>query len=235
MHKAKLMAIELVVLDMAGTTVHDNDNVHAALINAFKKHELAILREDANKVMGLPKPVAIDMLLKNDFGIQTAKRNELTPRIHQSFVSEMISFYENDKAVKAKEHAEETFRRLKEKGIKVAIDTGFSRPIADAIIKRLGWNEHKLIDVSVTSDEVKFGRPHPDLIFEAMKRAGVKQARHVAKVGDTISDLQEGNAAGCSYVIGITTGAYTRHELAREKHTHLVDSLLEVVDIVTHP
>ena len=117
----------------------------------------------------------------------------------------------------------------------MAIDTGFSRPIADAIIKRLGWNEHKLIDVSVTSDEVKFGRPHPDLIFEAMKRAGVKQARHVAKVGDTISDLQEGNAAGCSYVIGITTGAYTRHELAREKHTHLINSLLEVVDIVTQP
>ncbi len=223
----------MVVLDMAGTTVEDKDNVHIALINAFKKHELAILREDANKVMGLPKPVAIDQLLKEDFGMQAAKRNDLTPLIHDSFVNEMISFYANDKSVKAKDNAEETFRKLKEQGIKVAIDTGFSRPIADTIINRLRWRDNSLIDISVTSDEVKYGRPHPDMIFEAMKRGGIKFSKNVAKVGDTTSDLQEGTSAGCKYVIGITTGAYTRKELARETHTHLIDDLLEVLTIVT--
>jgi phosphoglycolate phosphatase-like HAD superfamily hydrolase len=33
-------------------------------------------------------------------------------------------------------------------------------------------------------------------------------------------------------VIGITTGAYTRHELEKEKHTHLIDDLLEVLQII---
>ncbi|HLP49454.1 MAG TPA: HAD hydrolase-like protein [Chitinophagales bacterium] len=227
------MAIELVVLDMAGTTVEDKDNVHIALIDAFKKYEFSILREDANKVMGLPKPAAIQQLLKNDFGIKGGRVTELTEKIHRAFVTEMISFYKTDTSVKAKRNAEETFSLLKDKGIKVAIDTGFSRDIADTIIKRLGWKENKLIDFSVTSDEVKQGRPHPDMIFEAMKLSGVKSAKSVAKVGDTVSDLMEGNSSGCKYVIGITTGAYTRNELAKEKHTHLISDLKEVIDIVT--
>ena len=44
---------------LAGTTVHDNDNVHQALINAFAHFGYAIDREDANSVMGISKPVAI--------------------------------------------------------------------------------------------------------------------------------------------------------------------------------
>ncbi len=227
------MAIKLVVFDMAGTTVEDNDNVHAALINGFKAFDLSILREDANKVMGMPKPAAIEQLLKEEFGMNPTRRNALTNKIHTAFVNEMITFYKNDKSVKAKKNAEQIFKLLKTNGIKVGIDTGFSRDIADTIFNRLGWVKNGLIDFSVTSDEVKRGRPHPDLIFEAMKLAGIKDAKEVAKIGDTVSDLQEGTSAGCKYVIGITTGAYTRHELAKEQHTHLVDDLLEVYDIVT--
>lgn len=227
------MDIKLVVFDMAGTTVEDKDNVHAALIYAFKAFELNIIREDANKVMGIPKPVAIHQLLKEEFGIKPQRLNDLTGKIHKVFLNEMISFYKNDSSVKAKENAEVIFQLLKGKKIKVGIDTGFSRDIADTIIKRLEWKKNQLIDFSVTSDEVKNGRPHPDMIFEAMKIANVKSAQEVAKVGDTVSDLQEGTAAGCKFVIGITTGAYKRKELAKEKHTHLIDDLLEVADIIT--
>jgi phosphoglycolate phosphatase-like HAD superfamily hydrolase len=71
------------------------------------------------------------------------------------------------------------------------------------------------------------------MIFKAMKDLNIISANEVAKVGDTISDLKEGYGAKCKYVIGITTGAYTRAELEKEPHTHLVDDLLQVVDIVT--
>lgn len=227
------MAVKLVVLDMAGTTVEDNDNVHASLIAAFKKFDYNILREDANKVMGIPKPVAIRQLLHNEFGIKTQKVNDLTHKIHEAFLEDMISFYKNDSSVKPKHNAEVTFQLLKGKRIKVALDTGFSRDIADTILNRFGWIKNQLIDFSVTSDEVKNGRPHPDLIYKAMKLAQINSALEVAKVGDTISDLQEGTSSGCKYVIGITTGAYSRKELEKEKHTHLIDDLLQVTDIVT--
>jgi phosphoglycolate phosphatase-like HAD superfamily hydrolase len=50
-----------------------------------------------------------------------------------------------------------------------------------------------------------------------MELAGVTDARKVAKVGDTISDLQEGDAAGCGWIIGVTTGAFSRELFATTK------------------
>lgn len=226
------MAIKLVVFDMAGTTVQDKDNVHEALINVFAKNELQIDREDANSVMGMPKPVAIRFLLENKFGV-TENIGSLTGKIHDAFVEEMITFYRNDPSVQPTMSAEETFKALREKGILIGIDTGFSRDIADAIIERLKWKQNNLIDFSVTSDEVAKGRPYPDMIYKAKELAFLSSTKEIAKVGDTVSDLKEGTSAGCKYVIGITTGAYTRQELETEEHTHLIDDLYEVVDIVT--
>jgi len=226
------MATKLVVFDMAGTTVEDKDNVHEALIKGFELNNFKIDRADANSVMGYPKPVAIRTLLEQKFKTKE-NTGELVSKIHGTFVNEMINFYKNDPSVKSKKNAEETFKKLREKGIKVGIDTGFSRDIADTIFDRLKWKENNLIDYTVTSDEVNNGRPYPDMIFKFMKDLNITSADEIAKVGDTVSDLQEGTSAGCKYVIGITTGAYTRAALEPEKHTHLVDDLLEVVDIVT--
>ena len=56
--------IKLAVFDMAGTTVKDQDNVHQALINAMAHFGFSVSREEANDVMGYPKPVAIRQLLE---------------------------------------------------------------------------------------------------------------------------------------------------------------------------
>ncbi len=225
------MNIKVVVFDMAGTTVEDSDNVHEALIKGFASVGMTIDRQDANSVMGIPKPVAIRTLLSDKFMLKEHIGEQVT-KIHKAFVAEMISFYETDTSVKAKANAEETFLALRALGVKVCIDTGFSRDIADVIIKRLGWSEKNLIDFSVTSDEVNNGRPFPDMIFKVMQHLNIQSAAQVAKVGDTISDLQEGTSAGCSIVAGITTGAFTREELSAVNHTHLIDDLLEILDIV---
>jgi phosphoglycolate phosphatase-like HAD superfamily hydrolase len=95
----------------------------------------------------------------------------------------------------------------------------------------MGWLEKGLIDASVTSDEVNQGRPHPDLIFKVMTLTGVDDVVTVAKVGDTISDLLEGNSAGCSWVIGITTGAYSKEQLSVGPHTHLINHLSDLSSI----
>jgi len=226
------MAIRLVVFDMAGTTVEDNNNVHDALIKGFETYSYPITLADANSVMGIPKPVAIRQLLEEKFKIKE-NTGELVTKIHTVFLQYMIDFYKTDPSVKAKKNAEVTFAALKEKGIKVCLDTGFSRDITDTILERLNWKGTGVIDHSITSDEVNNGRPYPDMILKAMKDLNIIDADEVAKVGDTASDMQEGMAAKCKYVIGITTGAFTRAELEKEAHTHLINDLLKVVDIVT--
>jgi phosphonatase-like hydrolase len=226
------MKIELVVFDLAGTTVKDNKDVHRVLQLALARHAVDISIEDANAVMGIPKPVAIRSLLEKRYNGTRPVTAGWIDGIHRLFVAEMIRFYEEDPGVGEKEGVSETFRALHALGIKVAVDTGFDRPITTPLLRRLGWIENGLIDASVTSDEVLRGRPYPDLALKAMSLTGVTHAPGVAKVGDTVSDLEEGNAAGCGLVIGVTTGAFTREELSQSKHSFLIEQVPQVLDLV---
>lgn len=223
------MKVSLIVFDLAGTTVKDNRDVHRVLQHAMAKFDISISLEDANDVMGIPKPVAIrTLLLKYGFNRISDK---LIDEIHAAFVQEMIHFYQNDSSVGEKEGVTETFKKLKALNIKIAVDTGFDRPITAPLLDRLGWLKDGLIDYSVTSDEVQNGRPFPDLVYKAMELAGIQDASSVVKVGDTPFDLREGTAAKCGLVVGITSGAFSREALQKEPHSYLIDHIAEILTL----
>lgn len=225
------MPIELVVFDLAGTTVKDNKDVHRMLQKALAQYGVNISIEDANGVMGIPKPVAIRRLLEKRYVGPRPITADWIAEIHEVFVKGMINFYKTDPSVGEKAGVYNTFRKLKQSKLKVVVDTGFDRQITDPLLERLGWKKENLIDASVTSDEVERGRPYPDLIFKAMALTNINDVKNVAKVGDTASDMQEGNAAGCGWVIGVTTGAFSKAQLEQEKHTHLIENVQEVLEI----
>jgi phosphonatase-like hydrolase len=223
------MNIELVVFDMAGTTINDDDGVNRCVRAALDHVGLAVTRDAVNRVMGIPKPEALRRLLER------YERPDLAPQlaaIHDDFVARMIRFYQTDPSVHEIAGASDTFRRLHAAGIKVALDTGFTRDIVDVVLARLGWNDRRLVDTTVTSDEVPRGRPHPDLIEKAMRDLGFRDPKRVAKVGDTPSDLEQGTAAGCALVIGVTAGSHTADELKPFPHTHLIRTVAELPGIL---
>lgn len=226
------LKLELVVFDMAGTTVQDDDAVHRCLCAALVGAGLVVTRDEVNEVMGMPKPVAIGLLLeRRKYHGDSAPPAEVAA-IHESFLQRMIAFYRTDPAVREIDGASEILGQLRRAGLKLALDTGFSRDIVDAILQRLGWAGKDLLDATVASNEVPRGRPHADLVFRAMELTGVTEARCVAKVGDTPSDLQEGRAAGCGLVIGVTNGSHTRAQLEPHPHTHLIDNLRELPELL---
>lgn len=221
--------MKLFVFDMAGTTVFDKNHVGNALLSALKSYGFDFSIAEINKVMGFEKPVAIKVLLDS----QNIEYNEETVnQIHEAFVADMIMYYQTSEEVKPTENVMETFDYLRGKGIKVGFDTGFSRPIANAIFERLGWIQGTHYDFSITSDEVEHGRPYPDMIYKAMQLFNITDSKEVAKVGDTISDLEQGVNASCGLVIGVTTGAYKREELATSTHNHIIDNLIEIKNIL---
>lgn len=226
------MKIELVIFDLAGTTVKDNQDVPRVLQRALAKFDTYITMGEASNVMGLPKPIAIRQLLEKYNDDLLSVTSDDIAAIHKVFVADMIKFYMEDETVGEKEGVSETFRLLKQNGIKVAVDTGFDRVITDVLLERLGWVKNQLIDCSVTSDEVLRGRPFPDMVYKIMEKLNINDPGSVAKVGDTTSDLQEGNAAGCGLVIGVTSGAFDRDVLSTEEHTHLIDSIPEILPIL---
>jgi phosphonatase-like hydrolase len=226
------MQIKLVVLDIAGTTVRDDNSVNRCLREALASKGIAVTPQQVNAVMGLPKPIAIGSLLEQH---EPQPKSSLTQRattIHNEFLERMVSFYQTAAEVEPMPYTIEALGEIKAAGLRLALDTGFSRPILDAILERLGWEDSGLFDVTVASDEVPRGRPFPDLIFKAMSLTRVTDLQAVAKVGDTPADLREGTAAGCALVIGVTNGTHTREQLALHSHTHLISSLKELPALV---
>lgn len=226
------MRIQLVVLDMAGTTVRDDDAVNHCLRAALSARGVEVSREEANSVMGTPKPTAIQHLLTLKHPDRQAPAAGVVDETYGDFLRRMITFYQTDPGMQPMPHTVAALSELKRAGVRIALDTGFARPIVDAILDRLGWRDGALLDATVASDEVPRGRPHADLIFKAMELTGVTDPRAVAKVGDTPSDLQEGTAAGCGLVIGVTNGSHTREQLAAHPHTHLIDNLAALPSLV---
>jgi phosphonatase-like hydrolase len=224
--------IQLVVFDMAGTTVQDSQTIHQSLQRALADFGVTIHLAEINPLMGYPKPVAIKILLESKLGSDPIITDTYVDRIHTLFVELMVDFYQKDPSVAEKPEASYVFQMLRQQGIQVALDTGFNRLITNTLLQRLGWIIGQNIDASVSSDEVSRGRPYPDMIFRAMALTGVTDPKAVMKVGDTASDMQQGKAAGCSYVVGVTTGAFAETDLAQENPTHLIRHLTEILEMI---
>jgi len=218
--------IELVVFDMAGTTVSEGGAVYQCLRDTLAANGLEVSADAMQEVKGMDKYEALRILIE-----RSAMREQLLPgldAIHEDFVDRMIEFYRSDPAVGEAPGAGEAFRLLHRAGLMVALNTGFSRDIAQTLIDRLNWERGGLIDASVTSDEVDRGRPHPDMIRRLMSKLGVTDPRRVAKVGDTPADLLEGKNAGCGLVVGVTQGSCAREQLERFPHDYLIGSVAEL-------
>ena len=224
------MSVRLAVFDIAGTTVIDDNAVANAFCKAFESygyHEVS--EEDVKPLMGYKKPIAIRMVLEKMDGNW---EDDLIENIHNEFVNEMMDHYEYSPDVKPMLQAEDVFLQLKEKGIKIALNTGFSKDITDVIVSRLQWKEKGLIDDYIASDEVEEGRPQPFMIQTLMKRAGISDSKEVIKIGDTEVDVNEGRNAGCSMVVAVTTGAFTRQQLEEHHPDHIIDDLSQLPALI---
>jgi phosphonatase-like hydrolase len=224
-----MTGIQLVVFDMAGTTVRDRGNVGEAFIGAFKENGIDIPFEEVKKVMGWRKIDAVKMLLQK---FHNGSDEALVEKIHDTFIRNMIRHYEEDATLSPLPYVEETFAALKKRGVKIALNTGFPRSIADTILKRLNWEEGKTIDAVIASDEVPEGRPHPYMINSIMKQLSVTDSEAVAKVGDTEVDVEEGRKANCGLVVSVTTGAYSRGQLEQYKPDNIIDSMAELSSLI---
>lgn len=221
------MHIRMIVFDMAGTTVCDADNnVAGAVVRALRTVGCEITPHDVDSVMGMPKPLAIRVLLEEN---GHAASDDTVDRVHAEFQRSMIEHYRASPGVREIGGTSDLFRELRRLGIRVTLDTGFDRPIADAIIRRLGWDSG-LVDDSVTSDEVAHGRPDPEMIRVLMERAGIDDPSQVGKIGDSVSDIEQGINAGCG-LVGAIVGPRTRAVLA-DPRVHPLERVSDVIRVL---
>jgi len=211
---------ELVVLDMAGTTVADDGLVERAFTAAIAV--AGVSEEDerypemlgyVRKTMGQSKITVFRALLGDEDRAQKSN-------------AEFEAAY--GRLVEAGEcapipGAEETIHGLREKGVRVAFTTGFAPATQRALLEALGWND--LADLALAPGDGVRGRPYPDLVLAAALKLPVSDVRNIAVVGDTPSDVRTGLASGAGIAAGVLTGAGTRADLETAGATHVLDSV----------
>ena len=223
--------VQLIVFDLAGTTVLDADAVNHTLKQALAAAGVRASRDQINALMGQPTATAIADLLAAFRG-QAAASADAVDAVLTDFVQRMVWHYESHPHVAECDGASDLFAWCHRHGVLTAIGSGLPRTVANAAIARMGWRERGLIDATITSDEVPRGRPHPDMVERLMTVTGVTDPLLVAKVGDTPMDIREGQAAGCRFVIGVTSGTHSAEALRTHAPTHLIAELLEIPDLL---
>ncbi|WP_223692597.1 phosphonatase-like hydrolase [Leifsonia poae] len=225
--------LELVVLDMAGTTVVDDGLVVRAFEIAAEAagigetpEELVSALDYVRETMGQSK-IAVFRALTDD--------EDQAQHANAEFESAYAALAASE-GLRAVPGAEDLIRRLRSAGVKVALTTGFSRPTQDAVLAALGWQD--LADVTLSPAEAGRGRPYPDLPLTALLRTGATSVEGMVVVGDTASDIVSGIAAGAGLVVGVLTGAHdedTLHDAGADAVIPSVADLLDLLGFDTDP
>ncbi|MDR1386786.1 MAG: HAD-IA family hydrolase [Propionibacteriaceae bacterium] len=197
------MEIELAVIDLAGTTVADDGLVEAAFTEAVSQlgfgptsDRFPALLAEVRRTMGASKIGVFRSLLGD-----RAKAQQANLAFERAYAG-MIA----DGLCRPLPGAEATFLSLRQRGVKIALTTGFAPATRHALMARLGWVEQ--VDLSLSPADAGRGRPYPDLVLTALLRLAASDVRSVVTIGDTVNDILAGHAAGAGVVLGVLTGAH---------------------------
>ena len=236
-------SLRLVMFDMAGTTVRDNNEVLLCFSAACKQEGIQAPDSRLNALMGVSKLEVFHLLWREQLGVEAdvelvGQKAEHSFRVFRNILED----YYRTHPVEPTEGALDVFHWLHEREVKVALNTGFYREVTNIILNKLGWlsgldgnyvgGTGSIINFSVASDEVPQGRPAPYMIRKAMSVFGIDDPKQVVKVGDTPVDLAEGRNAGCALSLAVTNGTHSHEELAALDNDGLLPSLRTLPEIL---
>lgn len=95
--------------------------------------------------------------------------------------------------------AVEVLKFVKNNGLKTAVVTNTHRALTIKILKK--FNLLNYFDAVFGGDDVKMGKPDPEIVLKACKTLGALP-KDCFMVGDTYADISAGKGAGC-FTIGI--------------------------------
>ncbi|OBA58065.1 haloacid dehalogenase [Mycobacterium sp. 1100029.7] len=217
--------IRLACLDMAGTTVLDDGAVADAFDASLSASGLSAGTADyqnavryVHETMGQSKIEVFRSIFNGD-----THRAETANSAFEAAYAEAL----RDNGVTPVPQAAETIEKLRGSGCAVVLTTGFAPATRDHIIDALGWGD--LITLALSPVDAGRGRPFPDMVLTALLRTRIDAVDQIAVVGDTTSDLWSGARAGAAIVAGVRTGAHSDADFATVPHTHVLDSVADLV------
>jgi HAD superfamily hydrolase (TIGR01509 family) len=176
-----------ILFDMDGVLVDSLDSWWKALNSALKRYK--------------HQEITRDEFMKTYWGHDlkaNLKRLQLNPEVAQ-FCN--VTYGNHIDYIRIYPDTKITLQRLST--YKKAIITNTPTDCARQILKK--FNIESYFQQIITSDDVQKAKPDPEIVFKACERLGV-DPKTVILVGDTVSDVKAGQAAGC-IVVGLKTPA----------------------------
>ena len=217
--------IEAVIFDWAGTTVDYGCFAPVqAFISAFETFGITPTVEEVRKPMGMLKRDHVKTMMHME------RIRAEWQRVHnRDFTEEDIDqIYEcSEKSIfkilhnyaEPKPYVVEVINTLRAQGIKIGSTTGYTDEMMAIVVPKAKENGYEP-DCWFSPNAVNnMGRPYPYMIYENMKQLKVTSVHNVIKVGDSVSDIKEGLAAGILSV-GIIEGSSCMG-LSEEEYTSL--------------
>ncbi|EJL75092.1 HAD-IA family hydrolase [Chryseobacterium populi] len=219
--------IELLVLDMAGTTINEDNVVYKTLMNAVNDYGYQVsLEKVLSSCAGMEKLEAISSLLKEIGG-----KEEEAPAIFESFSDQLKEAYRNLN-VQPINGVENFLIKMRSGNKKIVLNTGYTSEIAQQLLDKLGWKENRHYDALITADDVSESRPSPEMIYLAMKKFNIIEPEKVLKAGDSVIDIEEGKNAGCGLTIAVLSGAQSKTELEKSNPDYIFNTISEAEEIL---
>jgi phosphonatase-like hydrolase len=218
--------VKLLVCDMAGTTVNERGIVYKTLYETIKGYDIYIEPEEMKSWYGINKTQVLEHFLDRDTEYKDNKE-AILPQMLNSFKKNLKNNYSKDGSISLIDNElPQLFNEFRSKGIKIALNSGFSVDIQRELIKNLKMDT--FIDEFISSEEVPHGRPEPYMIEELMKRCDISDSNQVIKIGDSINDILEGKNAKCYASIGVLSGAENMDNLINNGADAVIESVMSL-------
>lgn len=225
-----MSTIKLAVFDMAGTTINENNIVYKTVQQVINDLGYTISLDQVLEYgAGKEKHQAIKDVLKNCTDSTAIDRQAaiafaaFKPKLENAYSIFEIDTFDGMLPF---------FEKLKNNGIKVVLNTGYDSKTANKLLSKLEWQVGRDFDALITADDVKNGRPHPDMIQKAMAMFRITNPAEVLKAGDSEIDITEGKNAGCGLTIGVLSGAQTKEQLKAANPDYILNFVTDLETIL---
>ena len=209
---------EALLFDMDGTLVESDQYWSEAEERVFDRYHVPWSQELAHTSIGVPLGVWVNRIF-TDFGIMESA--EAASSEIEAEVAEMFA----NRGPLWRPGAQQLMTLAKGLGIPSALVTATHSTIVDVIHSSAPAGA---LDVVVTGDMVRAGKPAPDGYLLAIEKLGVTAARSVA-FEDSAYGVRAAQAAGA-----VTVWVPFMVDVPMTENLHVIDSLVDVTEDVLH-
>lgn len=217
---------EFILFDTIGTTVKDTAGGRSLIIESFNKafvlNGIQVAEEIINSQRGKSKKEAIGIIL-DEYNLLAVSGQKIYDDFMEILNSTLSQFNEV-------EGASEVFNALKKQNIKIGLGSGLPMKFIKTLFDNLDWNPN-LFDYIGSSEELGNGRPNPIMLLDAITKLRLSDKTRILKVGDTITDIQEGINAGV-VTAGVLTGTQKRETLEKYRPDYIFSDITGLLTLI---